>query len=199
MLSKAVDTHLFQLFTAAEGREFAEVFVPFWKDILNNQDSKVVQAFLLHMYKMTMSIEASVVEELHQKGEQKIALTQLEVKKLIVFATRIQNRSDKDVATYFEMIKHLICEVSQIEYDAHDPIWETIIKEIQSTALEHANKVSPEQLSGSAIKVLRSTATYYIEELAAATDLEYDPISSLPPGIIRSYETYMIFLLTVNY
>ena len=40
-----------------------------------------------------------------------------------------------------------------------DQTWQEIITEIQRNSLENANKLSPEQLSGSALSVLRSTAT----------------------------------------
>lgn len=183
--SKAIDTTLTEGFTAVLGKEFAQMFVPFWKDLLQKQDSKVVQEFLLHMTKMFMNIEASVKQEFHQMGFMEIALTELEVKKAKVFATQLQNRSDPDIAKYFELLKAVLSETMfEGESLVTDLDWEDVIEEIQRMALEHANKLSPEQFTGSAIGIAESTATYYMEELASCSEstVSYDPIFSLPPG-----------------
>lgn len=184
-LSQAIDTNLTETCTALEGKEFAEVFVPFWKEILQMQDSKVVQEFLVHTHKVFMNIEASVKQELHQAGFKEVALTHLEVQKAKVFATRLQNRNDQDIAKYFELFKPILFDIMlEGKIDPSDVNWETIIEEIQSNALEGAEKLSPEQFTGSAVGIIRSTTTYYMEELATASysSVEYDPIFNLPSG-----------------
>ena len=186
ILSKAFDTHVTDVATAFEGKEFAEMFVPLMKECLQDPNSAAVQAFLAHARKIDFDIEASVKQEFYHKGCKVIALTELEVNKVKRFADRLQDRTNKDIAKHFELLKDLMCEkmFAKEGFQPDDSEWESIIKEIQSKALENASKLHPENLTGSAIHTLRSSATYYIEEVAVVpgSSIEYDPIYSLPPG-----------------
>ena len=183
-LSKAIDTNLTDILTATEGKEFAEAFVPFWKELIQDQDSEVAQVLLLHVTKMCISIEATVMQEFCKAGIKEIPLTELEVQKIKVFATRLQDKSDKDVAKYFELLRRFMSKMWEENIQEDDQIWQEIVAEIQRNSLKNANKLSHEQLTGSALGVLRSTATYYFEELATSSEpsVECDPIYSLPPG-----------------
>ena len=71
--SKAIDTCVTDIICiATEGKEFAEVIVSFWKELVQDQDSEVAQALILHVYKMYNKVEATVMQEFCKAGIKEI-------------------------------------------------------------------------------------------------------------------------------
>lgn len=196
ILSKAFDTTLTEVITATHGSEFVGTFVPITKDLLD-ENSPASKALLAHLTRLTLDIEASVKQDYFRRGIKEIALADLEVAKAKAFANRLQDRNNKDIAKYFELLRAVLPKVIEDEFEPDDSEcedelfepddseWDDMIKEMQSEALEAASRLQPENLTGSTLKTLRSCGTYYIEELAAmpGSSVEYDPIFSLPPGM----------------
>ena len=199
VLSKVFDTHMTDVVTAIEGKEFAEMFVPLWKECLQDPNSAAVQAFLAHVRKIDLDNEASVKQEFYQKGCKVIALTVFKVIKGKRLAHRLQDTTNKDIAKYFELLKDVMCDMFAFQPD--DSKWKSIIKDIQSKALECCSKLCPEELTGSAIGIMRSSATYYIEEVAVVpgSSIEYDPIYSLPPGKCSKFIQKLTILLLLDF
>ena len=178
-----VHPHLRQLLAAIEGIELAVHAVPFWQDILKFQHRSEAQALLTHVHNMFMCIEDSLMREYSSTGVVEISLTQHEIRKAKHFANQLQDRSDKDISKYFELLKVFLVNINKL-----DPLnieqWEDIVRKIQSWTSDQASKLSTEQSPGSRVGDIRSTVSYYLEEVVSVTGspIEYDPIYSTPPG-----------------
>ena len=165
----------------AMGCEESSIFV---SDLLHQSfQSKSFLQICLIQQRLLQRLEIAVKQTLFSKDI--ITLSQLEAKKYNLLAELIQAGNDKNALEYVRYYSECICDILGIPITESN---EEFQEEMKQILVRHYASMSEKHFNSAAVKILKDTEQYYLEELSLMAQaggfdvICYDPLYSLPKG-----------------